>query len=205
MRLRSALLLMALLGSGATAAQAAAETYVIDATHSSVTFRIRHLVGKTPGTFKDFAGTIAFDAADPTTGKVEATIQAASIDTNNDKRDDHLRSADFFDVANHPTITFKSTGVARAGDGFKLTGDLSMHGVTKPVTLDMQVLGVGPGFGGKVAGFEARGTVQRKDFNISWNRALDAGSLVLGDEVEIVITVEAGVQAPPAPKAASAN
>ena len=200
MRRRFALLLAALFAVGSATAHAATETYLIDSAHSAVTFRIRHLVGKTPGSFTDFAGTIAFDPADPTTGRVEATIQATSVDTNNDKRDDHLRSADFFDVATHPTITFKSTKVTRAGEGFKLAGDLTMHGVTKPVTLDLQVLGVGPGFGGKVAGFEARGVVQRKDFGISWNRALDAGSLVLGDEVEIVITVEAGVQAQTATK-----
>jgi len=200
MRRRFALILATLLVAGVTAAPAATESFVIDPAHSSVTFRIRHLVGKTPGSFTDFGGTVTFDPADPTTGRVEATIQATSIDTHNDKRDDHLRSPDFFDAATHPTITFKSTKVTRAGEAYKLSGDLTMHGVTKPVTLDLQVLGVGPGFAGKVAGFEARGVLQRKDFGISWNRALDAGSLVLGDEVEIVITVEAGVQTQAAAK-----
>jgi polyisoprenoid-binding protein YceI len=151
----------------AAPAAAPAATRKIDPTHSSVTFSIRHLVSKVPGRFDEFSGTVEYDPAAPTQAKVEATITAASINTKAAKRDEDLRSANFFDVATYPTITFKSTGVEKAEKGLKVLGDLTMHGVTKPVTLEVEVLGTGTHpFNPKaqVTGFSARTKVNRQDF-----------------------------------------
>ncbi|MCM2304501.1 MAG: YceI family protein [Elusimicrobia bacterium] len=175
-----------------------ADSYEIDASHSQVGFRIKHLVGKVPGRFTKFAGTVEFTPAKPEAWKVVATIDPASINTDNEKRDGHLKSADFFDVAKFPEMTFKSTKVAGVkGDSAKLHGELTMHGVTKPVVLDLELGGTTKDpWGNTRAGFTATGTINRKDFGIVWNKALDTGGLMLGDEVAISLDIEAVLKAP---------
>ncbi|MEK7232365.1 MAG: YceI family protein [Elusimicrobiota bacterium] len=170
-----------------------AEIYVIDAAHSSVGFRIKHLVGKVPGRFTNFTGTIAFTPGKPESWKVDATIDPASINTDNEKRDSHLKTPDFFDVAKYPAISFKSTQVTGIkGETAKLHGDLTMHGVTKPVVLDLMLGGTTKDpWGNTRAGFSATGTLNRKDFAISFNRTLDAGGLLLGEDVAISLDIEA--------------
>ncbi len=182
---------------------ALAQTWEIDAAHTSVGFEVRHLFTKVAGKFNEVSGTIVFDPANPAAASTEITIPVAGIDTRNENRDNHLKSPDFFDAATYPSITFKSTKVEPAGKNkFKVTGDLTMHGVTKATVLDVELLGAGPHPmmpGGQVAGFTATTTVDRKEFGISWNKALDNGGMVLGDEVNIKIDVEA-VQKPAAEK-----
>jgi polyisoprenoid-binding protein YceI len=164
-----------------------------------VNFKVRHLFTKVTGSFQEVAGTIQFDPAMPEKGSIEVTIQAASIFTKNEKRDNHLKSADFFDVEKHPELTFKSTKIEKKGEMFLVTGDLTMHGMTKPVTLEAEFLGAGPHVrpGSEVAGFTAQTKVDRKEWGILWNRALDTGGTILGDEVEILLDVEA-IHTPPA-------
>ena len=193
--------------SAQPATQAAAatgpQTYVLDRAHTTIGFQVRHIVSHEPGKFDTFTGSVTFDPKNLASMQLAADIDANSIDTANDKRDNHLRSADFFDVANNPKITFKSTAVkpidATHAD---VTGDLMMRGVTKPVTLHVEVLGVMNGKNGSKAGFEAHGTVNRQDFGINWNRALDNGSFLLSDDVDLNIQVEAMYPAPPPPPAA---
>jgi polyisoprenoid-binding protein YceI len=187
-----ALLGLVALGISSTAL-AAPETYTIDKVHSSVGFTIRHFVAKVPGRFNDFAGTIRFDRADPSKSVAEATIQVASIDTDNQKRDDHLRSADFFDAAKFPTITFKSTSWTKTGENtFDVAGDLTLKDVTRPVVLKVTSLGFGPGMGGaQLSGWEATTTIDKKLWNIKDPAMLDAA---LGDDVTITINIEAGLK-----------
>lgn len=191
----------------ASVAQAAPTTWTIDPVHSQVSFSIRHFFSKVPGNFTKFSGSIVYDPEKPEASSVKVEIDATSINTENEKRDGHLKSEDFFFVEKYPTLTFVSTRVAAAEKG-KLTvqGDLTMRGVTKPVTLDVAFLGAGPTFQGNQAiGFEATTKVNRKDFNILWNRALDQGGTLLGDDVEIKIGIEANAKPAEAPaKAASA-
>ena len=185
---------------------AQAATWKIDPNHSTVRFEIRHLFAKVHGQFNQFSGMIEYDPANPTASKVETKIVSTSIDTNHEKRDNHLRSADFFEVEKYPELTFTSTKVESTKEGLKVTGDLTLHGVTKPVVLDVTVLGSGPHPNipeGQVAGFSARGKIDRKDFGITWNKTMDQGGTVLGDEVEIALDVEA-VNAPPKPEASQA-
>lgn len=170
---------------------ASAATYTIDADHSSVTFKIRHLFSKVTGNFNQFEGTIEYEPGKPETWETQALIQAASIDTNVEKRDNHLRSKEFFDVEKFPTITFKSARVTDAAtEGAKLHGDLTIHGVTKPVVLDLAIHGVGDDpWGNTRAGFTATTKIDRKEFGITWNQPV-VGGLMLGDEVEITLEVE---------------
>jgi polyisoprenoid-binding protein YceI len=184
------------------AATAGAATYEIDKAHSSVTFTIRHMtVNNVHGQFGDFTSTFNYDPADMKQWSCEATIQAASINTGTERRDNHLRSADFFDVANFPTITFKSTGITKEADGsYQLAGDLTMHGVTKPVVLALEVNGEVKDQRGSVhAGFSASGKLNRKDFGLVWNRALETGGFLVGDDVAIQIDVEGIAKAQTAP------
>jgi polyisoprenoid-binding protein YceI len=176
----------------AAAGLAHAGTYTIDQAHSNVSFKVRHLVSKTAGQFNDFNGTIVADLADLDASSVAFTIQAASIDTENEDRDKHLRSEDFFDVGTYPEITFVSKKITKSGENtFAVTGTLTMHGVAKTVTLPVTFLGEGPSpWGGRVAGWEIQTTLDRKDYGIIWNKALDAGGMILGDEVEITINLE---------------
>ncbi|MBI4376852.1 MAG: polyisoprenoid-binding protein [Elusimicrobia bacterium] len=176
----------------ASASGVRAETYTIDPDHSQVAFRIRHLVGKVSGRFSRFEGQFDYSEGKPAAWKAQATIDAASIDTNNKKRDDHLRAPDFFDAQRCPKMEFKSARVTDVnGNRAKLHGDLTMHCLTKPVALDLEAGGVGKDpWGNMRAGFTATGKIDRKDFGINWNKVLDAGGAVLGDEVEIMIEIE---------------
>ena len=172
----------------------AQSTWEIDPAHSSIGFSIRHMmVSNVRGHFGKFSGTVKANEKDLTESTVEATIDVASIDTGNAKRDEHLRSPDFFDVAKFPTMTFKSRKITPAGDKkWKVTGDLTMHGVTKEVTLDVE----GPTAEvkdpqGKVrAGATATTKLSRNDFGLTWSKTLDGGGLVLGDDVNVTIEVE---------------
>lgn len=187
----------------ATPVLAQAASWKIDPNHSSVRFEIRHFFSKVQGQFNQLSGTIEYDPANPSSSKVETKIVATSIDTNNEKRDNHLRSADFFEVEKYPELSFTSTKVEATQDGIKVTGDLTLHGVTKPVVLDVTVLGMGPHPNipeGQVAGFSARTKINRQDFGIKWNKVFDNGGAMLGDDVEIALEVEA-VNAPPKPEA----
>jgi polyisoprenoid-binding protein YceI len=173
-------------------ATAAVEKFNVDPGHSEVGFAVRHFVSKTPGRFNQFEGTVHVDPADPSTIKIDGKVMAASIDTNNEKRDGHLKSADFFDVEKFPEITFTSKKVTKSGEQWKITGDLTMHGVTREITLDLAPPMFGPdAWGNTRAGFEATGTIDRKAFGIVWNKALDQGGAMLGDDVHITVRVEA--------------
>lgn len=190
-------LLSLTLGLALAALPLHADTLALDPSHSAVRFEIRHLFSTVPGRFNDFQSTVMFDQAKPEDSSVEATIQVASVDTGNEKRDGHLKSADFFDVEKYPTMTFKSTKATRTGDKTgKIAGDLTMHGVTKPVTLDVEYLGMGKGMQGETrAGFNATTTINRKDYGLTWSKMVE-GTSVLGDDVKITVNVEATVAEP---------
>lgn len=191
MRTKSLLTAALVTAALAISATAQAATWTIDPAHSSVGFNIRHIFSKVPGSFDKFSGTIDYDPANPAAASVKVEIDPASINTKTQKRDDHLRSADFFDVAQFPAMSFTSTKVTKGdGNALSVEGNLTMHGVTKPVTLAVTFLGSGPAQPGQKAGFEATTTIDRKDFGIVWNRAIDNGTL-LGDDVAIAINVEA--------------
>lgn len=180
----------------------AADTYVVDKVHSDTVFTVRHLVSKVTGRFGDFAGTINIDRDKPENSSVEFTIKTASIDTKEAKRDNHLRSPDFFDAEKNPEITFKSAKVKATGkDTYDVTGTFTLHGVAKEITLPVSFLGSMKDPGGEEKlGFETSTTLNRKDYGVSWNRTLDAGGYLLGDDVKITISIEAGrkKEAPPA-------
>ena len=175
--------------------------YKVDPNHSSVGFSIRHFVSNVPGRFRDFNGVIKYDRQNPAASSVEFTVQAASITTDNNDRDEHLRSADFFDVQKFPTLTFTSNKVAaRDANTLDVTGDLTLHGVTRPITIPVSVLGTMKGPRGEKAGFETSFTLNRKEYGIVWNRVFDAGNTLLGDEARVSIEVEADQQVPAAGK-----
>jgi polyisoprenoid-binding protein YceI len=175
----------------------ATKTYNIDKSHTEVTFQVRHLVTRVRGRFSDFAGTLQYDDGKPENSAVTFTIQAASIDTNEPQRDGHLRSADFFEVEKHPTITFASKRVAKkGGDTYDVVGDLTIRGVTKEVTLPVTHLGAAKDpWGNNRLGFEAELTVNRKDYGLTWNAALETGGFLVGDDVKIGIQAQAVEQA----------
>jgi polyisoprenoid-binding protein YceI len=170
----------------------AADTYVFDKGHSSIGFQIRHLFSNVPGKFDDFTGTIQFDEANPEQSSVEVTIQTASIDTGVKMRDDDLRSANFFDATKFPETTFKSKSVKKTGDNtFDVTGDLTMHGVTKEVLLKVELIGKGAGPKNSVlSGWDATTALKRSDFGLAWNKVIE-GTQVVGDDVKIELHVEA--------------
>ena len=172
--------------------------FEIDGAHSSVTFKIRHLISKVTGGFNDFTGTVKGNPEDPTKASVEFTIQAASIDTRNADRDAHLRNADFFDVEKFPEITFVSTKIVSAGeDLYKVYGKFTMLGVTKEIILPVTLNGtVTDPWGNLRAGFEITFQINRKDYGMIWNKGLDQGGMILGDEVEIFIALEAVKETP---------
>ena len=173
---------------------AMAATYQLDADHSSIQFKIRHLtVSNVTGTFNKFKGTAAVEGEDLATLKVEVAIDAASVDTGHEKRDEHLRNADFLDVAKYPTISFVSKKVIKGDPGkLKVIGDLTLHGVTREITVDLE--GPTPEIKDPWGNFRrgATGTVKidRRDFGITWNKALDTGGLVVGNEVGIQVDIE---------------
>ena len=179
----------------AAPAEAPPVTWRIDQSHSDISFRIRHLVSRVRGTFNDWSGTIVADPQNLAGGSVQVEIKTASIDTNNERRDTHLRSADFFDAEKHPTITFRSTRVQTRGRRITVTGNLTMHGITRPVVLTGEAAAPAGAAGKRRIGFEATTTINRKDFDVTWNRAAEGGGVVLGDEVEITINIEAVEQA----------
>ena len=188
----SVLIAIVLMASAAAVVEAG--EWAADPMHSVMNFKVRHLFSKSGGKFDDWSATINFDPAHLEKGSVEVVIQVASINTGNEQRDGHLKSADFFDAEKFPTITFKSTKVEKSEDGgYTLIGDLTMHGVTKEVSFAFDFHGSGPGpQGGSVAGFSASLTVNRKDYGISWNKTMDAGGAILGEEVTIELEIEAG-------------
>lgn len=168
--------------------KALADNYKIDTSHSSVSFKIKHLVSYTRGSFTDFEGMIEYNPESMSDSKVRAVIQTTSINTANENRDKHLRSADFFEVETYPEIIFQSTSV---GNGI-LAGKLTMHGVTRPIELSLEEYGVGLDHHGvNRAGFFAKGELDRKDFGILYNKVLDHGGLVLGETIFIEIEIEA--------------
>lgn len=169
-----------------------AGTWNIDPTHSEVGFVVRHvMVSKVKGVFSKFDGAITVDE-DPLRSRVEATIDASSIDTREPQRDAHLRSSDFFDVETHPEIRFVSTEVSPAGNDYRVTGDLTIHGVTRQVELALEFNGVAPDpWGGLRAGFSATTEISRADFGIEFNIPLDGGGVVVGDKIRIYLEIEA--------------
>jgi len=197
MRLVRLLFTAAALAALTGSAIAAPATFKFDRNHSSVGFQIRHFFAKVPGKFTDYDGKLVIDPENLGASSVEVTIQAASINTGNDHRDNDLRSDNFFDVEKFPTLTFKSTKVVPGeGNTFKIEGDLTMLGISKPVVLDVENLGMGNFASGDRnmgtrAGFEATTTINRKDWGINWNRTFDQGGAMLGDDVKILIGVEA--------------
>jgi polyisoprenoid-binding protein YceI len=168
-------------------------TYQIDTTHSSVDFSIRHLViAKVRGRFAQFSGTVELDETNVAKSSVRAEIIATSISTNEDKRDAHLRSADFFDVEQFPLITFASSAITEHGGELRITGALTIHGVTKEVELAVEQLGATKDpWGNQRVAFSAHGTINRKDFGLHWNQALEAGGVVVGEKVELSLDIQA--------------
>jgi polyisoprenoid-binding protein YceI len=183
-------------------ALAQAATWEIDPSHSSVGFGVKHMMVTTvKGQFQKVTGTVEIDDKDVTKSSVEVTVDVGSITTHDEKRDAHLKSPDFFDVAKYPTATFKSTKVQKAGkDKLKVTGDLTLHGVTKPVVLEVE----GPTppfktpFGTVVRGVHATGKIDRKDFGIGWNKVLDNGGVLVGNQVTLDLSAELTEKAPAA-------
>ncbi len=168
-------------------------SYSIDTSHSEIGFTVRHMVfAKVRGQFKTWTATAAYDAADPTKSVFHAEIDAASIDTREEKRDAHLRSADFFDAEKFPKLTFDSKKVEATGKGrYLLTGDLTIHGTTRPITLDVEETGGGKDpWGNARLGFSAKGSVNRSDFGLKWNQALETGGLLVSEKVDIDIEVQ---------------
>ena len=178
---------------GLLARPACAATYTVDPDHSSVEFKVKHLFSNVKGVFKKFEGTLDYEAGKPESWKTSGTIDVTSVDTNESKRDKHLQSADFFDVEKFPSIEFHSTAVKDAAEtGAKLEGVLKMHGVEKPVVLDVTINGVGKDPWGNVrAAFSATTRLNRKDFGINWNQTLDNGGVLVGEEVDILLEIEA--------------
>lgn len=167
--------------------------YVVDSVHSQVHFTVPHLMFfKVRGNFTEFTGNIHIDVSGKTLTAAEATINAASIDTRNEERDEHLRSDDFFDVENHPTINFVTKKISGSGDNILVVGDLTIRGKTKEVTLNGSFVGTTTDpQGNQRAGFAATGTIDRRDFNLLWNRAIETGGVAVGDTVEIGLEIAA--------------
>jgi len=176
----------------------AIETWQIDPSHSAIGFSVRHMVvSKTRGRFTRWSGQIRFDPKNPAASSVEVTIDPASIDTADAQRDAHLRSPDFFDVEKYPAASFRSTTIEdRGGDRYRISGDLTVHGVTKPVVLEATYEGSGKDpWGGQRSGFLATTSIDRKDFGLEWNKALDTGGLLVGEKVDLTLEIEAILQA----------
>lgn len=169
-------------------------TLNIDTTHSGIHFSIRHMViAKVRGAFKAFSGAVQYDEQNPANSSVSVSIEAASIDTGVGQRDAHLKSPDFFDVAKFPTLTFQSTRVEGAGRGhLKVTGNLTIRDITREVVLDVERLGTGKDPWGQTrVAFEAKTSLDRRDFGLTWNQALEAGGVLVGEKVEIALEVQA--------------
>ena len=172
-----------------------AGTWSIDPVHSEVGFAARHMmVSKVRGRFRTFSGQLV-TGENPLDSSVTAEIDMSSIDTGNEQRDGHIRSADFFEVENHPTMTYRSTGVRRNGDGFILDGELTIKGVTRQVPLSLELNGFGPDpYGGTRAGFSATGEINRSDFGVSFNAVMETGGAVVSDKITLHLEIEAVLQ-----------
>lgn len=168
-------------------------TWKLDPSHTAVEFSAKHLMISTvKGRITDIEGTIYTDEKNPRNSSVEVTLKAASLDTRTDQRDQHLRSADFLDVEKYPEIKFRSTRIEGDKDSFKLTGDLTIRDVTRPITLDVEFEGAGKDpWGGERVGFSAKGKIDRRDFGLTWNQALETGGVVVGNDIKINLEVEA--------------
>ncbi|KFA93323.1 YceI family protein [Archangium violaceum] len=178
-----------------------ATEYDIDSAHSGANFSVKHMmVSNVRGAFSKVTGTANIDEKDITKSTVQAVIDATTINTNEPKRDEHLKSPDFFDTAKYPTITFKSTKVEKAGDNLKVMGDLTMHGVTKPVTLDVEgfTTEAKDPWGNTKRGGTATTKINRKDFGLGWNKVLDTGGVAVGEEVAITLDLELNKKQAPA-------
>jgi polyisoprenoid-binding protein YceI len=187
----------------AAADNAQAATYKVDPMHSHIGFSVRHLVGRVSGEFKDYSGDFNFDSKTGKLSEVKIDIKAASIDTGVAKRDDHLKSPDFFDVAKFPSLSATAGTVKANGkDKYKWTTDLTMHGVTKPVTFEVDFNGFAKDpYGNQRAGFQAKARLNRKDFGLKWNKAVETGGMMVGDDVDVTLDIEAIEQGPAAAKA----
>lgn len=187
-----AIVIAGLLGCFPLGVEAETARWDIDLDHSVIEFRVAHMVvSKTSGRFLNYRGFVELDADAKTWKAIEATINADSINTNHEKRDQHLRSADFLDVKQFPTITYKMKNYQKEGDTYKVVGNLTLRGVTKEVSLIGTFNGVAKDpWGNTRAGFTAEGTLNRKDFGMIWNKALDNGGLVVGDDVQIRLDIE---------------
>jgi polyisoprenoid-binding protein YceI len=184
---------VALLAMAAVGAEGQSATYKIDKAHSEADFTIRHMaISNVHGRFGNISGTVMFDDKDVAKSMVDATIDVTTVDTGVPPRDAHLKSPDFFDVAKYPTMTFKSTSVSKTSDGMDVMGDLTLHGVTKPVTLHVTPSKEQLGMDGKTLarGFEATTTIHRQDFGLVWNGTVKSGDSVLGDDVKVEISIE---------------
>jgi polyisoprenoid-binding protein YceI len=188
-RFASSALVSALVATSALAA----DTYTFDKSHTEASFQVRHMVTKVRGKFTDFAGTIKLDPAKPEASSVEFAIKTASVATGEEKRDQHLKSPDFFDVEKFPELTFKSSAIKASGkDKYDVAGTLTIHGVSKQVTLPVSFLGyVKSPWGDERAGFETGITLNRKDYGLVWNKTLETGGLLVGEEVEVSVNIEA--------------
>ncbi len=171
----------------------AADTYQIDPNHSSLGFAIKHLtVSTVKGEFTDYSGTIQFDLNDLASFMADITIKATSVDTHQEKRDEHLRTTDFFEVEKYPDISFKSNKLTAQGDGYNITGSLNFHGVTKEITIPVKISGpVTSPMGGNVIGLSGETIINRKDYGMNYNKTLDTGGLILSDAVKVSIELEA--------------
>jgi len=176
---------------------ATATKWVLDPMHSEVQFKVKHLVISTvTGSFKTFEGELTTESEDFDGADISFSLDVASIDTNQEMRDGHLKSAEFFDAETYPKISFKSTSFTKDGDEYKLTGDLTIKDVTKSVTLDVEHGGVaGDFYGNTKAGFEVTGKINRKDFGLVWDGVTEAGSVVLGSDIKLIINVQFAKQA----------
>ncbi|MFD1778169.1 YceI family protein [Fredinandcohnia salidurans] len=169
--------------------------WAVDASHSSIDFSVKHMmIAKVKGSFENFEATIEADPADLTSANIEFKVDLASVNTKNGDRDNHLRSADFFDVENHPAMTFKSNSIVKTDDDeYNVTGDLTIHGTTKTETFQVVFEGAGKDpWGNEKVGFSATGKINRSDYGLVWNAALETGGVLVGDQIKISIEIEAG-------------
>ncbi len=188
---RKLLVLLTVMGLGANLSYAG--TYEVDPVHSSINFSVTHLmVSKVPGAFNDYAAQINFDPTNLTGSSIAATVKVASINTNNADRDKHLKTADFFDAEKFPEITFKTSAITGSGDQYVLAGDLTLHGVTKKVSIPVTIAGpVKSPYGFAALGITGQFKLNRQDYGVSWNKALDNGGVMVSDNVDVAISFEA--------------
>jgi polyisoprenoid-binding protein YceI len=181
----------ALIAASFFATSASAAEWDIDTSHSSISFKVKHMmVTDVRGEISGVGGTVTFDPKNPTEGSVKVAADVSTIDTNDAKRDGHLQSPDFFDVAKHPKATFESTKITKKGDRYEVHGKLTIRGKTKPVILTATISDPVQAWGKTIVGISASTTINRQDFGVSWNKTLDKGGLVVGNDVQITIDLE---------------